>query len=318
MTPPRQLLLLVFCCALPPTAVAADYTYTYSPGAIGAGNDVIPPVMMAPGAAKTKCSSLPRCVGITYHGSNTTTSPQKVYFKSSAGRSSDPTWTTYLKHGEVFPPALVRSVGGTSQLTLSLRKDYGTVQALNSTKIGQPPTGYGVQPTSYSFARPLDQASCLPLCTHLGDISLRLQDASATDPLDSVFYSSTLLAAPAKPLTPSSGGRTLAAHDITDMLAASAAPPPDGSHHHSPATSAAAAAAAAAASFPLRVTREYARSADDAALILSFNLSNNSPDAVRLVGLGFAMPESPGHPPSGIQETVWNDPHIGGDHGFVE
>jgi hypothetical protein len=102
------------------------------------------------------------------------------------------------------------------------------------------------------------------------------------------------------------------------MLAASAAPPPDGSHHHSPATSAAAAAAAAAASFPLRVTREYARSADDAALILSFNLSNNSPDAVRLVGLGFAMPESPGHPPSGIQETVWNDPHIGGDHGFVE
>lgn len=31
-----------------------------------------------------------------------------------------------------------------------------------------------------------------------------------------------------------------------------------------------------------------------------------------------ALPESPGHPPAGIQSVVWADPHIGGEHGFVE
>ncbi len=25
-----------------------------------------------------------------------------------------------------------------------------------------------------------------------------------------------------------------------------------------------------------------------------------------------------GHPPQGLPSVVWNDPHIGGDHGFVE
>ena len=51
---------------------------------------------------------------------------------------------------------------------------------------------------------------------------------------------------------------------------------------------------------------------------MRFNLTVTGASAVRLVGLGFAMPESPGHPPAGIQETVWNDPHVGGEHGFVE
>jgi len=30
------------------------------------------------------------------------------------------------------------------------------------------------------------------------------------------------------------------------------------------------------------------------------------------------MPESPGHPPAGIESVVWNDAHVGGAHGWVE
>ena len=35
-----------------------------------------------------------------------------------------------------------------------------------------------------------------------------------------------------------------------------------------------------------------------------------------LGGLGFAMPQAGMQ--HGIEESVWYDPHVGGDHGFVE
>lgn len=79
------MLLLGALVALAPTATPT-WTYTYAPGAIGAGNDVIPPENMTRPDAEEKCSALPRCQGITYHGSNTTISVQKVYFKSSTGK----------------------------------------------------------------------------------------------------------------------------------------------------------------------------------------------------------------------------------------
>jgi hypothetical protein len=279
-------------------AAAPSWTYTYGPGAIGAGNDVIPPQNMTKADAETRCSALPRCQGITFHGSNTSTAVQKIYFKSSTGKSTDPSWSTYLKTGTVTPPTASLAVGGTSGLVLELRDTYFTVQALNNTAADVPPAGFGVTPSTYSFTRPLDQGSCLPLSVHLGDMTLRLQDASATDPLDSTFYSSAQIAAPAKALPAS--GSVLAAQDITDMVAGSAP------------------SATEAATFPLKIVRQYEKSADGKALIMRFNLTATGSKAVRLVGLGFAMPESPGHPPAGIQETVWNDPHVGGEHGFVE
>ena len=67
------------------------------------------------------------------------------------------------------------------------------------------------------------------------------------------------------------------------------------------------------------VVRSYERSADGAALILRFNISNPAAKgAAELGAVGLALPESPGHPPAGIESVVWNDPHVGGDHGFVE
>ena len=295
MLVPAVILLAVFAAA---ADAAPSWTYTYAPGAIGAGDDVIPPQNMTKTDAESRCSAMPRCQGITFHGSNTTTAVQRVYFKSSTGKSSDPSWSTYLKTGTVTPPTASLAVGGSSGLVVELRDTYFTVQSLNNTAVGQPPAGFGVKPSSYSFTRPLDQGSCLPLSVHLGDMTLRLQDASATNPLDSTFYSSAQIAAPAKVLP--AGGAVLAAQDITAMVAGSAP------------------TAAEADAFPLTIVRSYEKSSDGKALILRFNLTNSGSKAVRAVGLGFAMPESPGHPPAGIQETVWNDPHVGGDHGFVE
>lgn len=112
------------------------------------------------------------------------------------------------------------------------------------------------------------------------------QDAGATDPLASTYYSSALISVPAKVLP--AAGNVLAAQDITDMVGSSADPAP----------------AAGAAAFPLKIVRSYEKSADGAALVMRFNLTVTDTKAVKIVGLGFAMPESPGSPPRGIQETV--------------
>ena len=237
-------------------------------------------------AGEAECTKLPRCRGITYHGLNDTTVVQKIYFKSSAGKSADPSWSTFFKTGTVTPPTASVDVGGTSKLVLELREHYFTIQSLNNTAVGQPPVGFGVQPSAYSFTRPLDEGSCLPLSVHLGDMTLRLQDAAATDPLDSTYYSSSLISAPAEVLPAS--GNVLAAQDITAMVAGSADPP-----------------APASSKFPLQIVRSYERSADGAGLVMRFNLTHAAAAAkpVRLVGLGFAMPESPGSPPRGIQQV---------------
>ena len=53
-----------------------------------------------------------------------------------------------------------------------------------------------------------------------------------------------------------------------------------------------------------------------AGVILRFKLTNTWKTALKVGGLGFAMPQAGMQ--HGIEESVWYDPHIGGDHGFVE
>ena len=67
---------------------------------------------------------------------------------------------------------------------------------------------------------------------------------------------------------------------------------------------------------PIKVVRSYERSADGEGVILRFKLTNTWKTALKLGGLGFAMPQAGMQ--HGIEESVWYDPHIGGDHGFVE
>ena len=176
-------------------------------------------------------------------------------------------------------------MGGDSELALELRAGTFTVQSLNHTKANTP----------YSFSRQLDEDSVLPLCSFLGDVTIRLQPAAETDPAKWSTYSSNYLgqATPVPSKAP-----ILASHDLTKILQGGGG---DG-----------------AMPFPLKVVRSYEASADGAALILRFVVTNTAPSAVRVGGLGFPMPENPGHPPKGIESTVWNDPHIGQHHGFVE
>ena len=64
------------------------------------------------------------------------------------------------------------------------------------------------------------------------------------------------------------------------------------------------------------------------ALITRFEISlpAAAKEAVHMGGLGFPFPEGSGHPENantslekgGIETSVWNEAHIGGDHGFVE
>ena len=193
--------------------------------------------------------------------------------------------STFAKEGVVTPPAASLAVGGTSDLVVELRQDSFTVQSLNHTKANTP----------YSFSRPLRQASVLPFCSHLGDITIRLQKESETSPSSwSTYGSNALGKADVLPAT----APVLAAQDISNLLAGSAGPTD--------------------MKFPLKVVRSYESSKDGKALVMRFKFTNAGSDAVRIGGLGFAMPEAPGDPPKGIETTVWNDPSIGGDHGFVE
>ena len=245
------------------------------------------------------CDGHARCRGITYSGSNTTKAKQHVYFKMDAGVAHSHGWSSWLKQAPVTPPALTVSVGGTSRLELRLRQDFFTVQ--NLSRSGE----------KWSFTRPLDDSSTLPFCAHLGDLTLRLRpvvgEHAANATSNWSLISTISNGAPASPLpldassiATSSGGRgqLLAAHDITPVLAASVAP--------------------GGGKLPLIATRRYERSSDGAALLIKFNLTSTASAPIELGAIGMALPESPGHPPAGIESVVWADPHIGGGGGFVE
>ena len=87
------------------------------------------------------------------------------------------------------------------------------------------------------------------------------------------------------------GGKVLAAHDITPILRNSAA---NGSHY----------------AFPLNVVRAYEVSGDGQALVIRFDISlpATAKGPVEIGGLGFPMPEVPGHAPSGIETSLWASP----------
>ena len=62
--------------------------------------------------------------------------------------------------------------------------------------------------------------------------------------------------------------------------------------------------------------RSWAKSGDGNGIILSFTMTNTWTDDLDIGGLGFPMPQAGMQ--NGIEESVWLDPHVGGDHGFVE
>ena len=83
------------------------------------------------------------------------------------------------------PPTKTLAVGGSSNLQLLLRADYFSVQ--NLSRAGE----------NWSFTRPLDGGSTLPLCAHLGDVTLRVRAAGAADGTAYDTYSIALAASAA-------------------------------------------------------------------------------------------------------------------------
>jgi hypothetical protein len=265
-----------------------QYEYKWSEGFIGSGDDAEPPKMTTVENALKHCDEMPSCRSITYAGSKDTPDEMKIYFKMNDDVALGAKgWSTWVKTANITSPVATIPVGGSSNLELLLRETFYTVQ--NLTRVGE----------LWSFTRPLDDASVLPMSAHLGDLTLRL---AVPQPHTSPLFTTIQLGAAAKPLsldnlTPAmAGGKVLAAQDITDLLAYSNQAVP----------------------LPVRVVRSYELAADGASLVLRFNLTCALGMACALGGLGMALPESDGHPPAGLESVVWNDPHIGAGHGFVE
>ena len=131
------------------------------------------------------------------------------------------------------------------------------------------------------------------MSAHLGDITIRLQTAKQEAEHTWSNFTTIMLGMVAEPIKASPP--VLAAQDITALLNSSSTD-----------------------EFPLKVIRSYEKSSDGAAMIMRFELTCTSTESIRLGGVGFAMPESAGDPGKDISSVVWNDPHIGGQHGFVE
>lgn len=289
-------LQVALAAAVPPSPPM--FEYVWAAGSLQALPDVAPAAQHTLQSAEALCTMLPLCAGFTYVGDNSSAGERLTMFKSQAQANiSEAGWSSWAKTGLITPPALNFSVGS-SNLSLALRASAFTIQSL----------GPSMDPwaQNFSFVRTLS-GSALPAQAHVGDLTIRLQQNTGMPPPPGCrssgwqTYSSALgIGTPATPISQRTGPLVLAAHDISALLARSAA---NGS-----------------APFPLTVVRSYEVSTDGKALIMRFNISLPADAAAttHIGGLGFAMPEGNGHPPSGIETSVWNEAHIGGAHGFVE
>ena len=154
-------------------------------------------------------------------------------------------------------------------------------------------------------------------CQMLGDLTIRVRPATAgaagagAGGTPWAIYDSAFAAESAwqgvKTAT-GAGANILAAHDITALLDSSATNAngsPSAGYNNS-----------YFAKVPLRVVRSWEKAEGGRGIVLRFNLSNTWSGALELGGLGFPMPHAGMQ--KGIENSVWNDPHIGGDHGYVE
>ena len=67
---------------------------------------------------------------------------------------------------------------------------------------------------------------------------------------------------------------------------------------------------------PFQVIRSFEAGPGGAGVVVRVNVTNTHDAAVEIGALGLAMPAAGQQ--HGIEQSVWNDPHVGLDHGFVE
>ena len=106
-----------------PLAPPSNRTFAFAPGAIAAGNDVLPPANTTVGAAIATCNATKLCIGVTFEAESSAKplamdTPVKAYFKSVDDVNADSKWQSYVapvgRPGVCVPSSLVstRSHGG--------------------------------------------------------------------------------------------------------------------------------------------------------------------------------------------------------------
>ena len=190
---------------------------------------------------------------------------------------------------------------------IELAAGPGTVQSLNKSV----PAGQSWNKTNNFFS--VGAANNMPRigCPKLGDINLRIapdtagngEGASGTPwaIFDSAYGSEVSWHEITN--VSSTDPNVLASHDITATLNTSQL------FHGYNST-------LFGGDIPVKVVRSWEKSADGNGLIMRFKLTNTHKSALKIGGLGFAMPQAGMQ--HGIEESVWLDPHIGADHGYVE
>jgi len=182
-------------------------------------------------------------------------------------------------------------VGG---LHIKLWPDTFTVRSLNVSTGGGDFTGAN----NFTF---VPEHEPKPGCHGLGDVTLRVQPVDSASLRDWAFYSSVGgSAGDAAPVVNGSGS-VLVANDLTPLMNAS-------DQTVNPFFN----------EIPVRVVRSYEAAPDNHGFIMRINITNTlDSGALRIGAFGLSMPAVDAGAKT-IEQSVWHDPHIGGDHGFVE
>ena len=200
-----------------------------------------------------------------------------------------------------------------SGIQMELATGTGTVWSLNKSV---PAGGTWNKTNNFSFVGAALNAPRTG-CPMLGDINIRVAPSSKQGTaagamgtpwavFDSAF-GDELSWRSIKNTSNAADKNVVVSHDITAVLNSSQASKSRGFEYNSTLFD---------GDIPVKVVRSYEKSADGEGVILRFKLTNTWTSALKLGGLGFAMSQAGMQ--HGIEESVWYDPHIGGDHGFVE
>jgi hypothetical protein len=192
-------------------------------------------------------------------------------------------------------PAPPIEIGG---ITFEVWDGAFTIKALNkSVAAGSSPD----VTTNLSFV-PVHKPN--PGCHNLGDLTVRVRPQSSKG--DWAIYSSAdatqkQVATPVTDKNP----LTVLAHDITALANTTSAASPN-PHYDS---------------IPLKIIRSYEKAPAAAGggkggFVIRMKLTNTASDPVEIGALGLAMPSAGMQ--KDIKDSVWSDPHIGGQHGYVE
>eukprot|EP01084_Bolivina_argentea_P028655 53226_1 len=192
-----------------------------------------------------------------------------------------------------FPPANLH-IGGFS---IALWNNTGAIAAINKSI---PANGTFTTYNNFSFV-PLETPH--PFCNNIGDMTIRIRPTTASNGW-TYLTSASANVGDIAPIIHSNDPKVIKAYNVTTFLTRT---PDINGQKHDPFYNNIS---------PLQVIRSYEISADAIGFIIRFNITNTIQNDIEIGSLGFAMPCA--GPQPDIEQAVWNDPHIGLDHGWVE